>query len=61
MPLPFRIGVRQLPIEPLEEYRDAGCTHIVVGLWGENRHDQIRLFGEQVLPKVRPALAGSSA
>jgi len=22
-------------------------------LWGDNRHDQIRLFGERVLPHVR--------
>jgi hypothetical protein len=22
-------------------------------LWGANRHEQIRLFGEQVLPHVR--------
>jgi hypothetical protein len=22
-------------------------------LWGEDRHEQIRLFGEQVLPHVR--------
>jgi len=22
-------------------------------LWGDRRHDQIRLFGEKVLPRVR--------
>jgi hypothetical protein len=22
-------------------------------LWGDRRHDQIRLFGERVLPRVR--------
>jgi 5,10-methylenetetrahydromethanopterin reductase len=37
-------------IEAIEEYREAGCTHIMLELWGEKRHDQIRLFGEQVLP-----------
>ncbi len=40
-------------IEAIEEYRDAGCTHVMLELWGANRHDQIRLFGEQVLPHVR--------
>jgi 5,10-methylenetetrahydromethanopterin reductase len=37
-------------IEAIEEYRDAGCTHIMLELWGEKRHEQIRLFGEHVLP-----------
>jgi 5,10-methylenetetrahydromethanopterin reductase len=41
-------------IAAIEEYRDAGCTHVMLELWGENRHEQIRLFGEQVLPHVRP-------
>ena len=40
-------------IEAIEEYRDAGCTHVMLELWGANRLDQIRLFGEQVLPQVR--------
>jgi len=40
-------------IEAIEEYREAGCTHIMLELWGEKRHDQIRLFGEQVLPHFR--------
>jgi 5,10-methylenetetrahydromethanopterin reductase len=40
-------------IAAIEEYRDAGCTHVMLELWGERRHDQIRLFGEQVLPHVR--------
>jgi 5,10-methylenetetrahydromethanopterin reductase len=40
-------------IEAIEEYRDAGCTHIMLELWGEKRHDQIRLFGEHVLPHFR--------
>ena len=37
-------------IAAIEEYRDAGCTHIMLELWGANRHEQIRLFGEKVLP-----------
>jgi 5,10-methylenetetrahydromethanopterin reductase len=40
-------------IAAIEEYRDAGCTHVMLELWGENRHEQIRLFGERVLPHVR--------
>src|SRR5213592_99314 len=41
-------------IAAIEEYRDAGCTHVMLELWGANRHEQIRLFGERVLPHVRP-------
>jgi 5,10-methylenetetrahydromethanopterin reductase len=40
-------------IAAIEEYRDAGCTHVMLELWGANRHEQIRLFGEQVLPHFR--------
>jgi 5,10-methylenetetrahydromethanopterin reductase len=40
-------------IEAIEEYRDAGCTHVMLELWGENRQGQIRLFGEKVLPHFR--------
>jgi 5,10-methylenetetrahydromethanopterin reductase len=40
-------------IAAIEEYREAGCTHVMLELWGENRHDQIRLFGERVLPHFR--------
>jgi 5,10-methylenetetrahydromethanopterin reductase len=40
-------------IAAIEEYRDAGCTHVMLELWGDKRHDQIRLFGEKVLPHVR--------
>jgi 5,10-methylenetetrahydromethanopterin reductase len=40
-------------IAAIEEYRDAGCTHIMLELWGANRLDQIRLFGDQVLPRFR--------
>jgi 5,10-methylenetetrahydromethanopterin reductase len=40
-------------IAAIGEYRDAGCTHVMLELWGENRREQIRLFGEQVLPHVR--------
>src|SRR5438128_3620459 len=40
-------------IASIEEYRDAGCTHVMLERWGANRHEQIRLFGEQVLPHFR--------
>ena len=40
-------------IAAIEEYKDAGCTHVMLELWGEDRHEQIRLFGEQVLPHFR--------
>ena len=40
-------------IAAIEEYREAGCTHVMLELWGDGRHEQIRLFGEKVLPRVR--------
>jgi 5,10-methylenetetrahydromethanopterin reductase len=40
-------------IAAIEEYQEAGCTHVMLELWGESRHEQIRLFGEKVLPHVR--------
>jgi 5,10-methylenetetrahydromethanopterin reductase len=40
-------------IEAIEEYRDAGCTHVMLELWGAKRQEQIRLFGERVLPHCR--------
>jgi 5,10-methylenetetrahydromethanopterin reductase len=40
-------------VAAIEEYREAGCTHIMLELWGEDRHEQIRLFGERVLPHFR--------
>jgi 5,10-methylenetetrahydromethanopterin reductase len=40
-------------VAAIEEYREAGCTHVMLELWGDRRHDQIRLFGEKVLPAVQ--------
>ena len=40
-------------IAAIEEYRDAGCTHVMLELWGDSRHEQIRTFGERVLPHFR--------
>jgi 5,10-methylenetetrahydromethanopterin reductase len=40
-------------IAAIEEYRDAGCTHVMLELWGDRRHEQIALFGREVLPHFR--------
>jgi 5,10-methylenetetrahydromethanopterin reductase len=40
-------------IRAIEEYREAGCTHVMLELWGGRRREQIRLFGERVLPNFR--------
>lgn len=37
-------------IEAIEEYRDAGCTHMMLELWGDNRLEQVELFRRHVLP-----------
>jgi 5,10-methylenetetrahydromethanopterin reductase len=42
-------------ITAIEEYRDAGCTHVMLELWGDDRHRQIELFGAKVLPHFRSA------
>ena len=42
-------------IEAVARYRDAGCTHILLELWGDDRGAQARLFGEAVLPRFRNA------
>lgn len=40
-------------IDRIEQYREAGCTHIMLELWGDRRLDQLEMFGEQVLPYVK--------
>ncbi|MHB1469081.1 MAG: LLM class flavin-dependent oxidoreductase, partial [Solirubrobacteraceae bacterium] len=40
-------------IAAIEEYRQAGCTHVMLELWGDDRLGQIELFGKQVLPHFR--------
>jgi 5,10-methylenetetrahydromethanopterin reductase len=40
-------------VDAIEEYRDAGCTHVMLELWGADRHEQIRTFGRKVLPHFR--------
>src|SRR5436853_4463854 len=43
----------------IQEYRDAGCTHIMLEIWGDDRTGQAKLFGEAVLPRLKKA--GTSA
>jgi 5,10-methylenetetrahydromethanopterin reductase len=40
-------------IARIEEYRAAGCTHIMLEIWGDDRTGQAKLFGEAVLPYFR--------
>jgi 5,10-methylenetetrahydromethanopterin reductase len=40
-------------MERIEEYRAAGCTNVMLEIWGENREEQARLFGAAVLPHFR--------
>ena len=40
-------------IAAVEEYRAAGCTHVMLELWGDDRLRQIELFGREVLPHFR--------
>ncbi len=37
-------------IEAIEEYREAGCSHVMLELWGARRPEQIELFGRDVVP-----------
>ncbi|MBV9343074.1 MAG: LLM class flavin-dependent oxidoreductase [Acidobacteria bacterium] len=46
-------GTPEECIERMGEYRDAGCTHIMLEIWGEDRPGQAKLFGEAVLPAFR--------
>jgi len=40
-------------IHKIEEYRAAGCTHIMLEIWGDDRAGQAKLFGDEVLPHFR--------
>jgi alkanesulfonate monooxygenase SsuD/methylene tetrahydromethanopterin reductase-like flavin-dependent oxidoreductase (luciferase family) len=40
-------------IARIEEYRAAGCTHIMLEIWGDDRTGQAKLFGEAVLPHFK--------
>ncbi len=39
--------------ERIAEYRAAGCTNIMLEIWGDDREQQAKLFGEAVLPNFR--------
>jgi len=40
-------------IQGIEEYRAAGCTHIMLEIWGDDRTGQAKLFGDAVLPHFK--------
>ncbi len=40
-------------ISAIEEYREAGCTHVMLELWGAERERQIEMFATEVLPHIR--------
>jgi 5,10-methylenetetrahydromethanopterin reductase len=40
-------------VAAIEEYKEAGCTHVMLELWGQDRLGQLRMFAERVLPEVR--------
>jgi len=46
-------GTPEECIERIKEYRDAGATHIMLEIWGDDRTGQAKLFGETVLPNFR--------
>jgi len=46
-------GTPEECIERIEEYREAGCTHIMLEIWGDDRSGQAKLFGDAVLPHVK--------
>jgi 5,10-methylenetetrahydromethanopterin reductase len=46
-------GTPEECIERIRQYRAAGCTHIMLEIWGEDRLGQAKLFGEAVLPAFR--------
>jgi 5,10-methylenetetrahydromethanopterin reductase len=46
-------GTPEECIARIEEYRDAGCTHIMLEIWGDDRAGQAKLFGDAVLPHFK--------
>jgi 5,10-methylenetetrahydromethanopterin reductase len=46
-------GTPEECIARIEEYRDAGCTHIMLEIWGDDRTGQAKLFGDTVLPHFK--------
>ena len=39
--------------ERIAQYREAGCTNIMLEIWGDDREEQAQLFGEAVLPHFK--------
>jgi 5,10-methylenetetrahydromethanopterin reductase len=46
-------GTPEECIQKIEEYRAAGCTHIMLEIWGDDRTGQAKLFGDAVLPHFK--------
>jgi 5,10-methylenetetrahydromethanopterin reductase len=46
-------GTPEECIHRIEEYREAGCTHIMLEIWGDDRTGQAKLFGDAVLPHFK--------
>ena len=40
-------------VDRIREYRRAGCSHIMLELWGGDRTGQLEMFGAEVLPQFR--------
>jgi 5,10-methylenetetrahydromethanopterin reductase len=46
-------GTPKQCIAAIERYREAGCTNIMLEIWGDDRIEQARVFGESVLPHFK--------
>lgn len=46
-------GTPEECVASIEAYRAAGCSHIMLELWGDDRVGQLEMFGEKVLPHFR--------
>ena len=46
-------GTPEECIARIEEYREAGCTHIMLEIWGDDRTGQAKMFGDAVLPHFK--------
>ena len=40
-------------VAAIREYREAGCSHVMLELWGNDRIGQLARFSREVLPHVR--------
>ena len=46
-------GTPEECVERIQQYQEAGATHIMLEIWGDDRTGQAKLFGEKVLPHFR--------